>query len=283
MLHNLAKMTSATTGTGTLTLDSAVSGFLSFNAAGVIDGQIVKYSIRDGANSEVGIGTYTASGTTLSRDIVENSTNAGAKINCSGSQQVMITALKSDFSVGWVPFAYPMGYVGSASLTSTGATVEANGGSVAMPVELQGPMLLGSVSCRLADASLERSWGWDLYVHYANNGLASQNVLTRVAQSNGNDTYTASGNTMRTLAAANAPVLLSPGIYWLVFQCRHATNSSILQLQGLNIFTPNIAQIKTTANPNGSTLDFVAATWTKLTNPRAMRLNGRVFGQTTEF
>ena len=34
-LHNLARVTSATTGTGTLTLGSAVSGFLTFADAGV--------------------------------------------------------------------------------------------------------------------------------------------------------------------------------------------------------------------------------------------------------
>jgi hypothetical protein len=91
-LHNLARVTSATTGTGTLTLGSAVSGFLTFGDAGVVDAEQVVYSIRDGANSEIGIGTYTASGTTLSRDTVYESTNSGNKINCSGSQEVFITA-----------------------------------------------------------------------------------------------------------------------------------------------------------------------------------------------
>jgi hypothetical protein len=92
-LHNLARVTSATTGTGTLTLGSAVSGFLTFADAGVANGERVLYAIRDGANSEVGRGTYTTSGTTLSRDTVYESTNGGAAINCSGSQEVFITAL----------------------------------------------------------------------------------------------------------------------------------------------------------------------------------------------
>lgn len=97
-LHNLARVTSATTGTGTLTLGSAVSGFLTFALAGVVDGEVVTYSIRDGSDSEIGIGTYTASGTTLSRDTVYNSTNSGAKINCSGSQEVFITAGRENFN-----------------------------------------------------------------------------------------------------------------------------------------------------------------------------------------
>lgn len=90
---NLARVLSATTGTGTLTLGSAVAPFLTFSQAGVADGDVVYYSIIDGtSNSELGIGTYAASGTTLTRDTVLRSTGAGntAKISCSGNQQVAI-------------------------------------------------------------------------------------------------------------------------------------------------------------------------------------------------
>ena len=59
-LYNLARMTTATTGAGTITLGSAVSGFLSFAGAGAANGDVVSYGILDGANSEVGTGTYTA-------------------------------------------------------------------------------------------------------------------------------------------------------------------------------------------------------------------------------
>jgi hypothetical protein len=83
--HNIAKMYTATTGTGTLTLTTAARGCNTFALAGVVDGEKVTYTIRDGADSEVGRGTYTASGTTLSRDAVLSSTNAGAKIDCTGS------------------------------------------------------------------------------------------------------------------------------------------------------------------------------------------------------
>jgi hypothetical protein len=94
-LYNLARMTSATAGTGTLTLGVAVSGYLTFALAGVADGDVVLYGIKDGANSEVGWGTYTASGTTLSRNVYK-STNSNALISCSGSQEVYVTALGAD-------------------------------------------------------------------------------------------------------------------------------------------------------------------------------------------
>lgn len=94
-LYNLARVTSATAGTGTLTLGGAVSGYLTFALAGVADGDVVLYGIKDGINSEVGVGTYTASGTTLSRSVYK-STNGNALISCSGSEEVYITALSGD-------------------------------------------------------------------------------------------------------------------------------------------------------------------------------------------
>jgi hypothetical protein len=64
------KETSTTAGTGTLTLAGASAGFQSFAVIG--NGNTTYYSIVDPtANTwEVGIGTYTLSGTTLSRDTV---------------------------------------------------------------------------------------------------------------------------------------------------------------------------------------------------------------------
>ena len=97
-LYNLARMTTATTGSGTIALGSAVSGYLTFDEAGVQDGDPVSYGIKDGANSEVGTGTYTASGTTLTRTVTK-STNSNTAISLSGTAEVFITARAEDFSV----------------------------------------------------------------------------------------------------------------------------------------------------------------------------------------
>jgi hypothetical protein len=95
VLVNRAKMTTATTGTGTITLGSAVTGYQSFADAGVTNGQVVRYVIEDGVNWEIGTGTYTSSGTTLSRTVNESS-NADAAISLSGTAQVYITAVAAD-------------------------------------------------------------------------------------------------------------------------------------------------------------------------------------------
>lgn len=94
-LANRAKMTTATTGTGTITLGSAASGYQSFAAAGVVDGDVVRYVIEDGTNWEIGQGTYTASGTTLSRTVLESS-NSDNAISLSGSASVFISAAAED-------------------------------------------------------------------------------------------------------------------------------------------------------------------------------------------
>lgn len=91
-LHNIAAMTTATSGTGTITLGSAVSGYNTFANAGVVTGETVTYSIKDGTAREVGTGVYTASGTTLTRATVYSSTDGGNKINLSGSAEVYLTA-----------------------------------------------------------------------------------------------------------------------------------------------------------------------------------------------
>src|ERR1700722_20920641 len=106
-LYNLARMTTATTGTGTITLGVAVSGYLTFANAGVQNGDVLFYGINDGAASEVGWGTYTASGTTLSRNVIK-STNSNAAINLDGSAQVYVTALASDGGDLMPSFDHPM-------------------------------------------------------------------------------------------------------------------------------------------------------------------------------
>src|SRR5260370_271750 len=95
-LYDLARVTTATATKGTITLGAAVWGFLTFAQAGISDGETVRYAIRDGANSEVGTGVYTASGTTLTRGPIK-STNANAAIVLSGTAEVAITAIAEDF------------------------------------------------------------------------------------------------------------------------------------------------------------------------------------------
>ena len=88
------KVRSHSTGTGTLTLESVVSGFQSFEAVG--NGNETYYGIEDATgNWEVGIGTYTHSGTTLSRDTVISSSNSNALVNFPAGAKNVFTTIPS--------------------------------------------------------------------------------------------------------------------------------------------------------------------------------------------
>ena len=92
VLKDRVKETTTTAGTGTITLAGAVAGFDAFSVVG--DGNTTYYAIvsQTPGEWEVGIGTYTASGTTLSRDTVLASSNSGAAVNFSaGTKDVFVT------------------------------------------------------------------------------------------------------------------------------------------------------------------------------------------------
>lgn len=96
-LVNLVKVNVATTGTGTVTLGTAVSGFLTMAQAGAQSGIHYSYAISDGTNSEIGIGLYNSAGPTMTRTVL-NSTNNNALLNLSGSAVLFITPNSADIS-----------------------------------------------------------------------------------------------------------------------------------------------------------------------------------------
>jgi hypothetical protein len=98
-LYNRARVTTSTTGTGTVTLGAAFAGYFTFAEAGVQDADVVAYTIEDGNDFEIGTGTYTASGTTLTRTVTASKIGGVAgtsAINLSGSATVFITARAED-------------------------------------------------------------------------------------------------------------------------------------------------------------------------------------------
>lgn len=101
-LVNRAKMTIASGGAGNITLGTAVDGYQTFADAGVSDTDVVRYTIEDGDNWEIGTGVYTASGTTLARTVTESS-NSDAALNCSGDAIIFVTMAAEDFSDNAAP------------------------------------------------------------------------------------------------------------------------------------------------------------------------------------
>lgn len=89
-LVNRAKQTTATTGTGSITLGAAVDGYQTFAAAGATG--TVRYTVEDGDAWEIGSGAV--SGSTLTRTLDESST--GSLLNLSGDAVVYVTAAAED-------------------------------------------------------------------------------------------------------------------------------------------------------------------------------------------
>jgi len=130
--------TTTTTGTGTVTLGGASSGYRSFAVIG--NGNTTYYAIVDSTagNWEVGVGTYTSSGTTLSRDTVLSSSNSGSLVNFgAGSKNVFVTypsgrAVTTDGSqtltnktfTGYTETVYTLGTTGSIALNPANGTIQ---------------------------------------------------------------------------------------------------------------------------------------------------------------
>jgi hypothetical protein len=90
--------TTTTTGSGNLTLAGAVTGFQTFSAVGNANQTYYVISSPGSTEWEVGIGTYTAIGTTLSRDVILASSNAGSVVTLSaGTKDVFVSYPASRF------------------------------------------------------------------------------------------------------------------------------------------------------------------------------------------
>lgn len=112
VVKDRVKETTTTTGQGTVTLLGAATGYQSFAAIGNANTTYYTIAGQTGSEWEVGIGTYTSSGTTLSRDtVLSNSLGTTAKISFSaGTKDVFVT--------------YP---AGKAAYEGTDQTISAGG------------------------------------------------------------------------------------------------------------------------------------------------------------
>jgi hypothetical protein len=121
VIANRVKETTTTTGTGTVTLLGASTGFQSFAAIGNANTTYYTIASQTGNEWEVGIGTYSTSGTTLARTTV--------LANSSGTQPSALS-----FSAGTkdVFVTYPSEYaVAATNVGTSGQLLTSNGTGVA--------------------------------------------------------------------------------------------------------------------------------------------------------
>lgn len=106
MLANWIRETTATTGTGAITLGGAPSGYITFGTR-FANGSLVQYTIVDGNNRECGIGTYSSGVLTRTTKLEKldggtYSSNPGTGISLSGSAVVMCTG-----DASFLPYLHP--------------------------------------------------------------------------------------------------------------------------------------------------------------------------------
>ncbi len=94
VLKDRVKETTTTTGTGTYTLAGAVSGFEAFSEVG--NGNTTFYCCTDGTDFEIGVGTYTASGTTLARTTILQSSNSDSAVNWTAGTRTVFCTLPAE-------------------------------------------------------------------------------------------------------------------------------------------------------------------------------------------
>ena len=119
VLADRVKETTTVTGTGPATLLGAATGFQSFSAIG--NANTTYYTIQGTTEWEVGIGTYTSSGTSLSRDTVLASSNSGSLVNFSaGTKDVWCDYPAKRAVIGGEGYIENAGTVNTSSTVNTG-------------------------------------------------------------------------------------------------------------------------------------------------------------------
>jgi hypothetical protein len=125
VVKDRVKETTTTTGTGTVTLAGAATGFQSFAAIGDTNSTYYAIVAQTGTEWEVGIGTYTSSGTTLSRTTVLSSSNSGSLVDFTAGTKDVFVSYPSELAA----FANGNGVVVENYTTLTGTYTMTTGKS----------------------------------------------------------------------------------------------------------------------------------------------------------
>ena len=150
VLKDRVRETTTTTGTGAITLAGPFSGFQPFSTIG--NGNTTFYAISDPNTGawEVGIGTYTLSGNTLSRDTVLESSNSGSLVNfAAGTKDAILTQpAERAVYVDGTSVAAPGATVPNSLLANSSITINGNsvslGGSTTVTAATPNALTLGS-------------------------------------------------------------------------------------------------------------------------------------------
>jgi hypothetical protein len=142
VLADRVKETTTTTGTGTVTLLGASTGYQSFSAIG--NGNTTYYTIagQTGSEWEVGIGTYTSSGTTLARTTVISSSNAGALVNFSAGTKDVFVTYPAEYTANAVGGGIGAVLLNATTMTASGTIATGQNGLTVGPLTINSGVTL---------------------------------------------------------------------------------------------------------------------------------------------
>ena len=134
VLADRVRETTTTTGTGTVSLGGAVTDYQSFAAIGT--GNTTYYTIAGTGTGEweVGLGTYTSAGNTLSRNTVLASSNSGNLVNFSAGTKDVFCDYPAKRAV-----TGGMGYIENDATVSVSSTINSGRNAIS-----GGPVVINS-------------------------------------------------------------------------------------------------------------------------------------------
>ncbi len=136
VLKDRVKETTATTGTGTYTLAGAVTGSETFGSVG--NSNTTYYCCTDGSDFEIGVGTYTSSGTTLARTSILQSSNSDNAVSWGAGTKTIFCTLPAE-KMKFLDASNVLD-VGSTAITTTGVVTAGGitlGNAVLVEAELE--------------------------------------------------------------------------------------------------------------------------------------------------
>jgi hypothetical protein len=186
VIKDRVKETTTTTGTGTLTLDGAATGFETFSGAlGNTNTTYYAIASQNSGDFEVGIGTVGAG--TLSRDTVISSSNSDALVNFSaGTKDVFVTLPASKTIL-----------LNDSGTVDINGNLDVDGGTI----KLDGNYPVGTFNTALGDAALD-----DGSLTGGCNIAIGQNVLTVNTTGSRNVGIGVSALQANTTAAGNVAI-----------------------------------------------------------------------------
>ena len=142
VLADRVKETTTTTGTGTVTLLGASTGYQSFSAIG--NGNTTYYTIagQTGSEWEVGIGTYTSSGTTLARTTVIASSNSGSLVNFSAGTKDVFVTYPAEYTANAVGGGIGAVQLNADTMTASGTIATGQNGLTVGPLTINSGVTL---------------------------------------------------------------------------------------------------------------------------------------------